>query len=201
MAFRGEPKEHSGCCRTGLVGGGPTEPHPEPRVFCHTVERWACMGQEASPSSLGPVGVCGQEGCRAERARHAGKPGQGLWECWAPGPPAPACSCWRHPQMKALFTRGHGPSGRVRYRQAGAAGRQSFTASKDPQSAFVGGLTRPGRRGAWSTLFPSLCVPTVGRESTAPVPPGSYPGPAPPQRTFIRRSVRLMSTPRSILRS
>lgn len=75
------------------------------------------------------------------------------------------------PQMQALFTGGHGPSGRVPYRQAGAAGRQSFSASKDRQSAFVAGLTRPGRRGAWGTFFPSLCVPAVGRESSPPVSP------------------------------
>lgn len=115
-------------------------------------------------------------------ARRDAEAWAGLWESWAPAPPhpAPACSCWRHPQMEALFTGGHGPSGRVRYCQPGAAGRHSSMASKDPQSAFVGSLTRPGRRGACGAPPPH--VPTTGRESSCTRLPRALARSSPAQR-------------------
>lgn len=139
----------------------PRGPRPAParnrRRSCHSAEMGLSGAAGPGPPALSGAG---QKGADA-----LGGLGRG-----------PACSCWRHPQTQALFTGGHGPSGRVRYRRAGAAGRQSFTASKDLQSAFVGGLTCPGRRGARGTFFPSLCVRTVATENVHPPHPPSPQG-------------------------
>lgn len=83
-------------------------------------------GRGPGSRCLGPVRVCGLVGCRAEQARPR--------EAWAgtagvPGtrPSRPSLQLLEASTTTALFTRGHGPSGRVRYR------RQEQQADSDPQ--------------------------------------------------------------------
>lgn len=138
-----EPKNRG--CRfcTWLVEGGPTGPHLQPRVFLPH-----CRGE--------PSGGLWSGAMRGKRPQ--GKAGEG---CEVAGrlalPPGP--QLLEASTRMALFTGGHGPRGRVCYLQA----RQQADSCSWPQrtwrSAFVGGLTHPGRRGAWGTFFPWHCLP------------------------------------------
>lgn len=112
----------------------------------------------------------GQEG--------TGKPRQGPWECWAPGPPAPARSCWRI--HKDGFVYRWPWSQREGVLPLGwAAGRQSFVASKDlavrprrphtpRKERYVGSfslplsLPPPNLPGDPARLHPSLGLPLEG---------------------------------------
>ena len=78
----------------------------------------------------GPRGICGPAGHGAEWAGAVGVPG-----AW---PSRLSLQLLKASSTTALFTGGHGPSGRLHYRQAGAAGRQGCTASKDPAVSLCG---------------------------------------------------------------
>lgn len=87
-------------------------------------------------------GAYSLKGCVQSWPEEQGSKQNALWEHWVPAlPPQPAAvgDCTR----KALFTGGHGPSGRVHYCQAGAAGRQSLRPERTLWSAFVEGLSSP----------------------------------------------------------
>lgn len=121
------------------------------------------------------MGVCGPAGRRAEWVGAVGVP-----DTW---PSRPSRQLLKASSATALFTGGHGPSGRLHYRLAGAAGRQWFTASKDPAVSLCGWPHPPpeGEVHALGTCFPSHCLPTMGRGSPPPLSLGKQPGPAPPQ--------------------
>ena len=91
----------------------------------------------------------------------------GLWERWAPGPPVQPAAVGDIHKDGFVYTGDHGPCGRVCYLQAGQQADSHLWPQRTWQAAFVGGLTRPGRRGAWSTFFPL---------TASPVSPGNWPG-------------------------
>lgn len=110
-----KPKGHGCRCCTELVGVALSVSTASPGCSCGCVERWAQWGPVAWWDA-------GQEG--------TGKPRQGPWECWVPGSPAPALSCWRI--HKDGFVYRWPWSQREGVLPLGwAAGRQSFVASKD----------------------------------------------------------------------
>lgn len=137
-------------------------------------------------AGLGPVRLCGPAGRRAEWAGAVGV--LGAW------PSCPSLQLSEASTTTALFTGGHGPSGRVRYRQAGAAGRQSFTASKDPAVSLCGRPHPPPEGEVHGVLSsPLTAFPPWGGGPAPSMSPGKQPGPVPPQGTSM--GVRLMSEP------
>ena len=137
-------------------------------------------------AGLGPVRICGPAGRRAEWAGAVGV--LGAW------PSCPSLQLSEASTTTALFTGGHGPSGRVCYRRAGAAGRQSSRPQRTQQAAFVGGLTRPRKERRMGYFLPlSLAFPPWGGGAAPSMSPGKQPGPVPPQGTSM--GVRLMSEP------
>lgn len=120
-------------------------------------------------------------GMQAERAQ--GSPGRGRGsagrQALLPQPAAVGGAT-----RIALFTGGHGPSGRVCYLEAGQQADSRLWPQRTWRSAR-GGLTRPGRRGTWGlSLFPSHCAPSLPRD-LARLRPSSG--------NFHQRDLRLMS--------
>lgn len=94
--------------------------------------QWQCRPEWAGGPARVPAPVGG-----LWTGSHTGTSRREPWEEWEPSPP-PHLLPLEASTTTALFTGVHGPSGRLCYRQAGAAGRQSFTASKDPVVSLCG---------------------------------------------------------------
>lgn len=131
------------------------------------------------------MGVCGPAGRRAEWVGAVGVP-----DTW---PSRPSRQLLKASSATALFTSGHGPSGRLHYRLAGAAGRHWFTASKDPAVSLCGWPhPTPGRRGARTGYLLPLSLPSHNGEGEPPAPvPGETARTSPSSGTSM--GVRLMS--------
>lgn len=103
-------------------------------------QEFPCASGERRPGIAKGPGAYSLRGCAQSWPEEQGSKAEGAGgtsEHRVPAlPPQSAAvgGCTR----KALFTGGHGPSGRVHYCQAGAAGRQSFVALKDPVVSFCG---------------------------------------------------------------
>lgn len=170
--------------------GGTAGPHPEPRCSCHSGSV-GLNGREGQPGSRPQWGACGRA---ATQGRPGGSHGRN-------GNPAPHHTCcrWRRPQRQLCLPVSMVPAGGCVTARQGQQADSPSRPQRTQWSAFVGGLTRPRRRGAWSASFSSHPLPTVGRRSPLHLP--REPPAASPLGTSFRGTMRLISEPQEHLRA
>lgn len=160
----GPEPEDSGCC--GGRAGGPCRSLPRPRVFlspCGASSWWGPVARREAGRG-GPGGAVGVRGARPPAASSCGDIHRGGFVCW-----------WPWSQWEGVLPLG------------GAAGRQSFVASKDLAVSLCGWPHLPRKERGTGHCLPPRCLPIA---------PGGLARPASPRGTSIRGPVRLRSDPK-----
>lgn len=151
------PRTTVGTAAQGRWGGRPCRSPPLTKGVPAAGWRWAPVSHRVQAGGgLGPVGLCGPAGRKAEWAGAVGVPG--TW------PSRPSLQLLKASSTTALFTGGHGPSGRLHYRLVHGL--------KGPSSQPLWAASpAPGRRGARTGYLLPFSLPSHHGEGEPPPPP------------------------------
>lgn len=165
-------KDHRRHCCTGPVAGAALQvPTLNQGCSCRRLEVGSVSHQVQAGGRPGPRGDLWPSGTQ-------GRVGGGCG-CAGAWPSRLSLQLLKASSTMALFTGGHGPSGRLHYRQAGAAGRQGFTASKDLAVSLCGRPHPPPEGEVLAS--PLTAFPPRGGGAPPTLSLGKQPGPAPPE--------------------
>lgn len=175
MALRLEPKNQGGCCCTGLAGGGPADPHPEPKQFLPQCTEMGLNGAAGpAPGAWAPWGSVAGSHAGQRGPDVLGSLGRGRGSAGRlPLPPQPAAVGGIHKRRLCLLVAMVPAGGCVTARQGQQADSPSrpqrtcsqplWAASPAPEGGMHGVLSSPlsvspqwGQKASTTTTTPSL---------------------------------------------